>query len=56
MSKLHEQYAEQLKLFEKRNLLNEEWHEFCKIVEELPCQLKEMVGKFVQRRGNQTRN
>jgi len=54
--KLHEQYTEKLKPFEKRSLLDEEWHEFCKIAEELPCQLKELVGKFGQRRGNLTRN
>jgi len=54
--KLHEQYTEQLKPFEKRNLSDEEWHKFCKIPKELPCQLKELMGKFGQRRGNPTRN
>jgi len=45
-----------LKPFEKRSLLDKEWHEFCKIAKELPCQLKELMGKFGQRRGNPTRN
>jgi len=56
LSELRKKYTEKLKPFEKRSLSDEDWQEFCKIVEELPCQLKDLVGKFVQRRGNLTRN
>jgi len=41
---------------ESKTRRDEDWQEFCKIAEELPCQLKDLVGKFGQRRGNPTRN
>ena len=48
--------AESLHPFVDKDLSEEEWHKFCELVQALPEELKEIMHKFGQRRGDPTRN
>ena len=56
LAELRDRYAESLLPFVDRELCEEEWSSFCELVQALPEELKKMLGKFVQKRGNPTRN
>ena len=48
--------AKSLRPFMDKNLTNEEWHRFCDLVQALPEDLKQVMNRCGQRRGNPTRN
>ena len=56
LAELRDRYAESLLPFVDRELCEEEWSRFCGLVQALPEELKKVLGKFVQKRGNPTRN
>ena len=56
LAELRDRYTESLKPFKDQDLSEEEWLKFCDLVQALPVELKKIMNKFGQRRGNPTRN
>ena len=56
LAEIWDRYTESLKPFKDQDLSEEEWLKFCDLVQALPEELKKIMNKFGQRRGNPTRN
>ena len=56
LAELRNRCADSLKPFVDKHLSEEEWHEFCELLQKLPGELKEITSKLGQRRGDPTRN
>ena len=56
LAELSNRCAKSLCQFVDKDLTEEEWHKFCELVRALPKELKEIMHKFGQRRGDPTRN
>ena len=52
LAELRDRYAESLLPFVDGELCEGEWSRFCELVQALPEELKKVLGKFVQKRGN----
>ena len=56
LAELRDRTTELLLPFVDGELCEEEWRRFCELVQTLPEELKKVLGKFGQKRGNPTRN
>lgn len=56
LTELWDHYADLLHPFVDTDLIEDQWRKFCELVHTLPGDLKEIMGKFGQRRGNPTHN